>query len=269
MLDNGGIAVVFDSARQMVIDSAPYRDALQSAPETLDPYRAAISRAIVATAIHQCNQEERFAAIATDAQLRDAIVVMLSNQLGPADMSIGGWMARQLFGLAQRMGAMNHVQRRRGAITDAAYPGAGDVLLYQARGEAIRDFIRDTVKQHALGGDPIVLLAHSLGGIACVDLLVQEHLPEVKLLVTVGSQAPFLYEIGALYSLQYGEPLPPQFPSWLNIYDLRDFLSYIGAAVFPDRVQDVLVDSKQPFPQAHSAYWTNQATWKAILSRLP
>ncbi|NEQ82339.1 MAG: hypothetical protein F6K26_19415, partial [Moorea sp. SIO2I5] len=114
-----------------------------------------------------------------------------------------------------------------------------------------------------------VILAHSLGGIACVDLLVTQPMAQVTLLITVGSQAPFLYEINALYSLEFGQPLPDFFPEWLNIYDLRDFLSYIGANLFPNKVQDILVDSKQPFPQAHSAYWTNPATWKAIIPRLP
>lgn len=108
-----------------------------------------------------------------------------------------------------------------------------------------------------------------MGGIACVDLLVQQQLSQVELLVTVGSQAPFLYEINALYSLEYGQLLPEHFPEWLNIYDLRDFLSYVGKKVFPDRVQDVRVDSKQPFPRSHGAYWTNAKTWEAIISRLP
>ncbi|MCC5636530.1 hypothetical protein LC593_11775 [Nostoc sp. CHAB 5844] len=90
----------------------------------------------------------------------------------------------------------------------------------------------------------------------------------VKLLVTVGSQAPFLYEINALCSLEYGQPLPGDFPKWLNIYDLRDFLSYVGSKIFP-KVQDEEVISKQPFPRSHGAYWTNAKTWEAIFARLP
>ncbi len=116
-----------------------------------------------------------------------------------------------------------------------------------------------------------MLLAHSLGGVACVDLLVKEHIESVSLLITVGSQAPFLYEIGALNSLLYGERLPKNFPPWLNIYDQRDLLSYICGPVFPRTetpLWDVPVDSKQPFPRAHSAYWTNVAVWKTIVSKL-
>jgi hypothetical protein len=265
-LTQAGIHQVFDEARQAIVDSAPYRDALRKAPQELSPYRAAIARAIVATAMAQCEQQQQYPTILTDAALRNEVAKSLGSELGDADLSIGGWVAKQLFGLALKLGVMNHVQRRRGAITDATYPFAGDVLLYQARGGAIRDFIRDCILQ---AEPPVVLLGHSLGGIACVDLLVMQSLPQVVLLVTVGSQASFLYEINALHSLSYGEPLPLHFPQqWLNIYDLRDLLSYVGATLFDARVQDVLVDSRQPFPRAHSAYWDNPTTWKAIRQAL-
>src|SRR5258708_18031009 len=122
-----------------------------------------------------------------------------------------------------------------------------------------------TDRQHLLFSDKL------LGGIGCADLLIQHQSvrQQVQLLVTVGTQVPFFYEIGALHSLSPDQPLPPDFPSWLNIYDLNDFLSYVGATVFPNQVQDVLVDNRQPFPQAHGAYWTNPATWNAIIPRLP
>jgi pimeloyl-ACP methyl ester carboxylesterase len=119
----------------------------------------------------------------------------------------------------------------------------------------------------AVAADPsrrVTLLAHSLGGIACVDALIEEAIPGVERLVTVGSQAPFFYEIDALSALPYGKPLPDQFPAWLNIYDSRDFLSYIAAGVFPDRVTDKRVDNRQPFPLVHSAYWCNAAVWQHI-----
>src|SRR5262249_26896258 len=111
----------------------------------------------------------------------------------------------------------------------------------------------------------------SLGGIACVDLLIEEPMPEVELLVTVGSQAPFLYEIDALTNLRRDRPLPEKekFPPWLNLYDHRDLLAYIGEGVFPGRVKDVLVNNRVPFPYAHSAYWTNPQVWKAIFAELP
>ncbi len=265
-LDEAGISLIFNSARQEVLNSAPFSDALRAVPQSQASYRMAIARAIVAQAIAQSLEGQQYPAILMDTALRNEVVESIGGELGEADLGIGNWVAHQLFGLAQRLGAMNQVKRRRGAITDAAFPFTGDILLYQARGSAIRNFIRNCVEQ---SGESVVILSHSLGGIASVDLLVEESLPQIKLLITVGSQAPFLYELDALQSLAYGQPLPGHFPPWLNIYDLNDFLSYVGGSIFPEKVQDVLVDNKQPFPQAHSAYWGNPATWKAIKRRLP
>ncbi len=264
-LDAAGILEVFESARDTVIQSDAYNEALQNASEELGEYRDAIARAIVAQAMFDCEQQDKYPPLLTDAQLRDEVVKLLSLALGEAELGIGDWVVKPLSQLAQPIGTF-YVKRRRGIITRSVSPTPCDILLYQGRGDRIRDFIRAKIEQ---AEPPVVLLAHSLGGIACVDLLVQHPLPQVKLLITAGSQAPFLYEINALYSLEYGEPLPDYFPSWVNIYDLRDFLSYIGSNVFPNKVQDVLVDSKQPFPRSHGAYWTNQAMWKAIIPRLP
>jgi pimeloyl-ACP methyl ester carboxylesterase len=143
----------------------------------------------------------------------------------------------------------------------------GDIAVYLARGEAIRRRIDETVRKAPPG--PVSLLGHSLGGIAAVDLLALGQGGRVEQLITVGSQAPFLYEIGALPSLRFGEPLPPSFPNWLNIYDERDLLSYLGAGVFPGRVRDVAVNSRQPFPWSHSAYWRNPEVYRLIAEALP
>jgi pimeloyl-ACP methyl ester carboxylesterase len=158
------------------------------------------------------------------------------------------------------------IRRKREQFSESAAPAAGDILLYQARGGLIRNYIRRRVKQVVKenGGD-VILLAHSLGGIACVDLLATTQLPVVKKLITVGSQASFLYEINALWSLRYGESLPSNFPEWLNLYDPYDFLSYLVAPVFKrETVRDCRIESGQPFPESHSAYWNNPDTWKAI-----
>lgn len=264
-----GILDVFDEARKITTDLQAYNEIINNFSNIPEQgfYGLVIARAIIATTIALCNQKQQYAQISFDAILRDETIQEISKELDTdiQTRSVGSWMAKKLFKLAVTMGAMDHVQRKRGVITDAVNPFAGDILLYQGTGDAIRSFIRQCIQQTE---PPVILLAHSLGGIACVDLLVMESLPEVKLLITVGSQAPLFYEINALHSLRFGKPLPSHFPAWLNIYDLRDFLSYIGAGVFHEKVQDVLVDNKQPFPQAHSAYWTNQALWKIIARRL-
>jgi hypothetical protein len=155
---------------------------------------------------------------------------------------------------------------RRGSVTDATSPLAGDILLYQCRGATIRQLIRAQIEELT---PPIVLLGHSLGGIACVDLLIEADLRErVSLLVTVGSQAPYFYELNALQKLEYGATLPHHVPRWINVYDLRDLLSFIGERVFHGQVRDVEVDSRQPFPESHSAYWTNPQTFSAIAGGL-
>jgi hypothetical protein len=264
-LEEAGIAEVFDEAREAVIRSEPYNEALHKASDSLGEYSEAVARAIVVHAMLSCEQEEKYPPVLTDAVLRDEVVELLNRALAEAELGLGEWVVKPLWQLAQPIGTW-YLKNRRGNVTNAVSPMPCDILLYQSRGDRIRAFIQETIQQ---AEPPVVLLAHSLGGIACVDLLVKQQLSQVALLVTVGSQAPFLYEINALPSLEYGEPLPEHFPNWLNIYDLRDFLSYIGANVFPNKVQDVLVDNKQPFPRSHSAYWTNPATWNAIIPRLP
>ena len=79
---------------------------------------------------------------------------------------------------------------KRLAWTERFSPELGDILVYQSRGAAIRTFIR---KKIDAAKPPVYLLAHSLGGIACVDLLGGENPPKVACLITAGSQAPLLY----------------------------------------------------------------------------
>ena len=266
-LEEAGIADTFEVARLTVQSSTVYKNALSAAAQDPERYRAATARALVAMSIALCEAQQKDPPLVSDAQMRDRVIDQIGNELAGGRRSFGGWAAKHVFDLALTLGAMNAVERKRGAISDGTYPFAGDILLYQARGEKIRSFIRELAQQAT---PPVVLLGHSLGGVACVDLLIQQPLPQVQLLVTVGSQAPFFYEINALHSLSWKESLPSHFPStWLNLYDLRDFLSYIGSNIFPERVKDAQVDNKQPFPYSHSAYFTNPQTWEAIVPLLP
>jgi hypothetical protein len=261
LLEQAGIADAFPSARAAVLESSAAQDALKSATSALTEYRQALARAFIAYAAAQTASDEPDSVplpVTLDASLRDQIELHLVQILGGTDYTAAGWVREQLGGMVRRI-ATRRFANRRGAVTDAAYPAAGDILLYQARGAEIHDFLRREIA----ASPGCVILAHSLGGIACVDLLVKEQLP-VECLITAGSQAPFLYEIDALQSLRYGQALPPHFPRWINIFDRRDFLSYIGAKVFPDRVRDFAVDNREPFPESHSAYWSNPAVWDLI-----
>ena len=174
------------------------------------------------------------------------------------------------------MGAMHLVRRRRGQITDLSGPIVGDILLYQAKGDGIRRFIRKQIEHARDREERVVLLAHSLGGVACVDLLIEDPSIQIDLLVTVGSQAPLFYELNALSKLSLGDPLPKTFVRrWVNIYDPRDFLGYLARGVFPlapdcsTVIIDQAVDNKLAFPDAHLGYWANSQTWERVVPEIP
>ena len=240
-----------------VAASPEFVAATRSAREGELDHLRAFARAVVALAAVSATED---GVPDLDGRTRDELTERLVGELGGHGRGIGEWLGRQLKGLAARA-ATRQLTRRRGGLTDASAFAAGDILRYQARGDGVRRAIRRAVED---SGSAVTLLAHSLGGIACVDLLVEQEIPAVRGLITVGSQAPFLYEIGALTSLTPPAPLPDHFPRWLNVYDRRDVLSYVGADLFPGRVTDVEVDNGQPFPAAHSAYWSNPETWSAI-----
>ncbi|MFJ6656847.1 alpha/beta fold hydrolase [Streptomyces sp. NPDC091377] len=196
---------------------------------------------------------------------RDTVTARLAESLGapPRGTERG---VRSLLLRTAGHAASRAVLRRRRALTEAAHPAAGDVLRYLSRGAPVRAALRDLVAGLEA---PVVLVGHSLGGIIALDTLIGAPLPAVRLLVTAGSQGPFLYESGSLPSLEHPEPLPPYLPDWLNLYDPRDLLGYRAAALFPGRATDLAVDSGQPFPAAHSAYWTNPEVYRHIVDRLP
>jgi len=97
-----------------------------------------------------------------------------------------------------------YVRERRNALNAAAAMPLGDVLLYQTNGAKIRSFILSKIQSCP---PPVTIVAHSLGGIACVDLLALQDIPDVDGLVTLGSQSSFMHEIGSLSSLRPGQAL--------------------------------------------------------------
>ncbi len=266
-----GLDSFWNEAAGQVRRTDEYQEAIERAGPYPGHFRRAFARAVFATATDAASATGQPVA---SGSARDEVVDLVVLELGGDDLG-----ARDLGKAA--LGAIKSVGNiflagtgataaytgvfSRAKITDKSLPAAGDILLYQTRGEKIREFINQKIKGAA---PPIYLLAHSLGGIACVDLLALEPAP-VAGLITAGSQAPLLYEMNALFSLEDGAPLPPFFPKrWLNFYDPNDLLSYAGEKVFPKRVKDVPIHSRQPFPQAHSAYWREPKLWEAISSFL-
>ena len=111
-----------------------------------------------------------------------------------------------------------------------------------------------------------MVLAHSLGGIACFDLFVSKT--QVDLFVTVGSQAPFLYEINALQSLPFGEPLPKHFPRWVN-FMICGLSKLYWRANFPQASKGCEGGQSTAVPESHSAYWSNPVVWEVLAKEIP
>jgi hypothetical protein len=261
---------VFDRARTMLRnDAVPYAGAISVATDPLD-LNGPVARALAAAILYRLPAD---APLRGDNVRRDTLVHALADDLGGEALGLGDWAGRGLLGLARMLGSLEAVVERRGRITDALSPVLVDIVLYQGRGDDVRNFIRTKIVE-ALEKPPVVVVAHSLGGIACVDLFVLDKgvASRVKALVTVGSQAPFLYEMGALQSLAFGAPIPSEIPNWINIFDRRDFLSFVGQAVFPARedgsvgIEDVEVENGASVVDAHSAYWSNPLVWEAVVN---
>ncbi|UPJ53421.1 hypothetical protein IVB30_20155 [Bradyrhizobium sp. 200] len=176
---------------------------------------------------------------------------------------ISDWAKSTLLGWGTTMAV-----RRRASLAQTATPIAGDIILYQASGKLLRDRIAEVVEEEAKSGEPVAILAHSLGGVAAVETLCERQTTrqQVKKLITAGSQSGYFYEINALRTLPFGEPLPDNFPDWLNFWDYRDFLSFVVEPVFTGggRRQDVSIESGLPFVASHSGYWRQSKTWDAI-----
>jgi hypothetical protein len=148
----------------------------------------------------------------------------------------------------------------------------GDVIGYHEHRSSIHEVLRDELEKaaRAAGGRPVLPVGLSLGGIALVDLIASWPGAPIEACVTVASQAPLLYTFDAIPSLPYDEADPPHLPvPWLNIYDSRDFLSFVAEPLFRRSdglasVVDLRVRSGRDFPRSHSAYWDLGPVWQAI-----
>jgi hypothetical protein len=230
------------------------RAAVAGKPE----HRSALARALAA-GLQRMAVDEGIPAL--DAAHRDELVMRIEHLLADTGGGVVAAALAPLKGLGSAF-ATWRARRERTSLSDAAYPAAGDILLYQVHGQRLRDFLRERIA--AFPDDEVYVLAHSLGGVAMVETLIEHDLPNVKRLITFGSQAPFFYEIGALATLPFGEDFPPHFPWWSNFYDLNDPLSYIGEQVFKGRVLDYPIESGESFPVSHSAYLSSKLFWTQL-----
>ena len=256
LLARGGLDDLWPAAWKAIVPgSGVPKAAFKASAHELPDVCRALARAVVAEMHARAVVAER---PGISRVLRESLVDRLMIDWDQKVYGLGAYLAGKLKGMATRV-----VRRRRAAFSAGAALPVGDVLLYQARREGVHDFIREKIGK---AEPPVTLVAHSLGGIACVDLLATESQPKVTALVTAGSQAPLLFELGALWSMKPDpkeEPpyaLPATFPKWHNYFDRNDFLSYSGKRLFKE-IEEKEIPSGQPFPDSHSSYFRNPQFW--------
>lgn len=226
---------------------------------------APLSRALVAISMNELD-EQLGAKASIDGSHRDEVVAALIDALGGDSRGIGTTALSSAGRLLLHLGILSPLEKHRAALVPKAVPAMGDVLKYLVRGEGLRTRLRACI---ADSDEDVVVLGHSLGGIAAVDLLVEEDIRQVVRLVTVGTQVGMLYEIDALPGLKFGQRPPNSFPRWDNIVDPRDLLAYSSQAVFPEFATDHYIDNKAPFPRNHSAYFGNLKFYSVLDEILP
>ena len=98
--------------------------------------------------------------------LSQVVVDRLGGSGGRSVVSAAG---RLLVGLASWSDVAKPLERRRDALAGAILPVAGDVLRYLAHDDPLRCHLVETI---ASVPPPVVVLAHSLGGTAALEVEV-------------------------------------------------------------------------------------------------
>ncbi|WP_328509616.1 hypothetical protein OG981_19220 [Streptomyces mirabilis] len=149
----------------------------------------------------------------------------------------------------------------------------GDVMGYFAeRGtlempgqivKRIADSLDEAARDAALRGEPLVVLAHSMGGNVVHDVL-SHFRPDVRvdLLVTVGTQIGLFEELKLFASSDHKVPNPrhpkvaalPNVGRWLNVLDRSDPLAFAAAPIFAD-AEDLIFRTGAWW--AHGGYLTS------------
>lgn len=178
----------------------------------------------------------------------------------------------------------NHFEKRRPELMEYARDQLlAEVLGYQLYRARVHKFVAQQLDDIPKANGPLVVGGLSLGGIVAVDFLSDptnaDRRQRVKSLVTIGSQSPVLHAFRALPSLISIDPVTDEpriagepFTPWRNVYDPRDFLSFIAAPLFHSEYSDDLdiVDiprtSKKAFPHSHSGYFEDKptTTWDTL-----
>ncbi len=231
--------------------------------EDLDPYRAEIERHAWLLGVHD------------DISLLDHLIKVTTEDADTAVETLGAFsvlrdrLASALYALKGAAVArvtepsVAVVRRRLGHRFAAVF---GDISAYLAqRGTKdepgpIPRIVTAAIDQAATVDEPVVVVAHSMGGNIVHDLL--SHFRDdlhVDVLVTVGSQVGLFEELKLFRASDPAvtgdngsrAPAPTNVGHWINVVDVADPLSFRAEPVF-DKVVDYRYPSRAVW--AHSAY---------------
>jgi hypothetical protein len=161
----------------------------------------------------------------------------------------------------------------------------GDVFVYlnkrgdaQSPGSIISSIVaglESGIRERAESKEPLVVVAHSMGGNIVYDILTHFR-PELAIdhFVTVGSQVAVFEEL-KLFKVSDRAipnervkrvPKPVSVGRWLNIFDHSDLLGFAAEKVF-EGVEDFEYDTGSTF-KAHSPYFSSPIFHYHLAGRL-
>ena len=221
---------------------------------------------------------------------------LLTDETITAKESFGGTTdkAKRIIGLAYKK-IQNISDNIRGRVVTSARTVAlqrytlflGDAFKYvQYRGDKehpgaiVREVMKylDIARDAQSATDPLILIAHSMGGNICYDIL-SYYRPDIHVdfFITVGSQVPFLRDLELLNKKDANIPgtgggKVPKLKNvkyWLNVYNTSDFLSFPCDPIF-EGVTDykynsgIFINPMTP----HSAYFSQTSFYEELVDCL-
>ena len=158
----------------------------------------------------------------------------------------------------------------------------GDVFVYLGERDDNAN-IRKTVEAAILEAhiartdeDPLIIVAHSMGGDIVYDILTHYH-PEVTvdLFLSVGSQVALFKEM-RLFKEDEATPLgqkpalrkkPDNILNWVNVFDEIDVLGFATKEVFTE-VKDFAIDNKTNLFETHGSYFLRPFFHERLRARI-
>lgn len=169
----------------------------------------------------------------------------------------------------------------------------GDVLFYMTRrgiaaapGQIPRVLMEELVlaqtNKEARGGEPIVLLTHSMGGQIAYDVLTS-FLPaahsgiKVDFWCATASQVGFFEELNMFlasvptFSKATGQPAPVpnvHLVHWWNVWDRNDIISFTTTGIFAKGIDDEEYWSGMSLAAAHGGYLERPSFYRRFADKL-